>query len=181
MSNAGTGAGGGGVIGRATAIVVAMAGLVGALAGLDEALARWQGHPSFFGQLLKTSRAEATTIAPGEHAITGPIRIFVHIDSTDADQLSKAERLQIAIQRDVEAATKVTTPPVRIVTHTPSDVELRCLKIADCAHVQLLAREVGVALQRPVNAVDKSGDFDSDPNVRLGTFELWLPAGSLAG
>lgn len=181
MSEAGSGAGGGGVLNRVTALVVAVAGLVGALAGLDEALSRWQGHPSFLGQLLKPNRAEANTTTPYAQAVTGPIRIFVHINSADVDQLPKAEQMQVAIQQDVNAATKVTTPPVRVVTHTPADVELRCLKIADCAHVQVIAREVGVALQRHVNAVDKSGDFDADPNVRPGTFELWLPAGSLSG
>jgi hypothetical protein len=114
----------------------------------------------------------ATPTTRASAVADGPIRVFVHI--TDASQRPAADRVRAELRGLRFAQEPVATPPVRIVARAPRRTEVRCLKHADCAAAERVARYLAQTLGTPVPVVDMSQSFGRDPAVRAGSLELWL-------
>jgi hypothetical protein len=102
------------------------------------------------------------------------IRIFLHIQNKE--QFGGAKELQWSLSSASLDGTKIVVPGIETVDKT--DDTLRCLKKADCDRVEQVAAIVNAKLRGRILKVKKLDKaYGNAPNVRPGTYEVWLAPG----
>ncbi|HYM03402.1 MAG TPA: hypothetical protein VET85_10680 [Stellaceae bacterium] len=108
-------------------------------------------------------------------ALAGAVpRLFIEI--SDEAQRPGADALRRAIGQVQLGGQTVIAPGVEKVKNVVKRVELRFLKNGDGAEAQQLADALGALLAEKVWVSDLSKTYDSPPNVKPRTYELWFPA-----
>jgi hypothetical protein len=102
-----------------------------------------------------------------------PTRVFIHI--AGPDQIDEAEAVRGELRHLRLNGASVATPAIRIVRSVPGRSQVRCLRASDCAAARQVAASLGDMLPdgTPV-VVDMHRTYQTDPNVRPGTLEVWL-------
>ena len=121
--------------------------------------------------------ADQESTLPVGRATSTP-RLYVHI--VDENDRSAATRLSENLQNAPPPG--VVVPGVQRVDVRLSATDIRYLKAADKASADAVAalveRNAGSPSKCVIRVRDLSGIYGDDPNVKLGTLELWLPPGS---
>jgi hypothetical protein len=112
--------------------------------------------------------------AAGTPQASAVVRIFLHI--VGKGQFAGAKELQWALTGATLDGQKVVVPGIELVDG--ADDTIRCLKPADCDRAARVAALVNAKLRgRSLQVRNLSRTYGDAPNVRPGTYEVWLAPG----
>ncbi len=114
---------------------------------------------------------------PVVSATASPLRVFVQIH--DADQREAARALVQRLRAITVDGHPIIVPGIQLVGSATQN-SVRCLKAADCVLNEKLAAAISAQLVGAnLDTLNLSGRYDSAPNVKAGTYELWFGPGPI--